>query len=119
MRETKKKSARRPLKKWIAIWVVFAMLVVPFANHVSGLDDAKAEGQPGTKTGNVQEIHANLEPGNATVNNTDNTISEIQKKESDYTLVKDEQKLLVGKPAFVFQWSETNTNELHTKTYYK
>ena len=119
MRETKKKSARRPLKKWIAIWVVFAMLVVPFANHVSGLDDAKAEGQPGTKTGDVQEIHANLESGSATVNNTDNTISEIQKKESDYTLVKDEQKLLVGKPAFAFQWSETNTKELQTKTYYK
>ena len=119
MRETKKKSARRPLKKWIAIWVVFAMLVVPFANHVSGLDDAKAEGQPGEKTGNVQDIQANLEPGSATVNNTDNTISEIQKKESDYTLVKDEQKLLVGKPAFVFQWSETNTKELQTKTYYK
>lgn len=40
--QKKETKSRRPLKRFIALWVVFAMLVVPFANHV-GKDDAKAE----------------------------------------------------------------------------
>ena len=40
--QKKETKSRRPLKRFIALWIVFAMLVVPFANHV-GKDDAKAE----------------------------------------------------------------------------
>lgn len=45
--QKKETKSRRPLKKLIALWVVFAMLVVPFANHV-GKNDVKAEGDSGT-----------------------------------------------------------------------
>jgi len=45
--QKKETKSRRPLKKLIALWVVFAMLVVPFANHV-GKNDVKAEGESGT-----------------------------------------------------------------------
>ncbi|QWT52023.1 Ig-like domain-containing protein [Eubacterium sp. MSJ-33] len=45
--QKKETKSRRPLKRFIALWIVFAMLVVPFANHV-GKDDAKAEGKTTT-----------------------------------------------------------------------
>lgn len=36
------KGNKRPIKKLIALWVVFAMLVVPFASHVGKKEGAKA-----------------------------------------------------------------------------
>ncbi len=40
--QRKKIKSRQPLKKILALWVVFTMLVIPFANHI-GKDDVKAE----------------------------------------------------------------------------
>lgn len=40
--QRKKTKSRQPLKKVLALWVVFTMLVIPFANHI-GKDDVKAE----------------------------------------------------------------------------
>ncbi|MBU5477115.1 Ig-like domain repeat protein [Eubacterium sp. MSJ-21] len=47
--QNKEVKTRRPMKRFIALWVVFVLLVVPFANHVSR-DDAKAEGETPTTT---------------------------------------------------------------------
>lgn len=47
-KQEKQNNAKHSLKKLIALWVVFVLLVVPFANHVSGRDDAKAEGETPT-----------------------------------------------------------------------
>lgn len=63
--QKKETKSRRPLKKLIALWVVFAMLVVPFANHV-GKNDVKAEGDSsasgtGTKTGQVRSVTINVD----------------------------------------------------------
>lgn len=69
--QKKETKSRRPLKKLIALWVVFAMLVVPFANHV-GKNDVKAEGdsvtggklavsQPVDMTLNTLELSLDME----------------------------------------------------------
>lgn len=42
-------TSKKPMKRLIALWVVFVMLIVPFANHV-GKNDVKAEGESGTTT---------------------------------------------------------------------
>lgn len=119
MRETKK----RPLKKLIALWVVFAMLVVPFANHVSGVNDAKAEGAGGAsvKTGASQTVTAELQAGSASVNAADFALTEVVTNEVRYTLVQDEQTLVVQDPEFTFRWHDEAlyTNQLLTKKYYK
>ena len=47
-KQEKQNNTKHSLKKLIALWIVFALLVVPFANHVSGRDDAKAEGETPT-----------------------------------------------------------------------
>lgn len=47
MKKTDTNTAKHPVKRLIALWVVFVMLVVPFANHV-GKNDVKAEGENGT-----------------------------------------------------------------------
>lgn len=49
-KQEKQNNTKHSLKKLIALWVVFVLLVVPFANHVSGRDDAKAEGETQTTT---------------------------------------------------------------------
>ena len=49
-KQEKQNNTKHSLKKLIALWIVFALLVVPFANHVSGRDDAKAEGETQTTT---------------------------------------------------------------------
>lgn len=43
-KETKSNNSKHPVKKLIALWVVFALLIVPFANHVGDKNGAKAEG---------------------------------------------------------------------------
>lgn len=53
--QKKETKSRRPLKRFIALWVVFAMLVVPFANHV-GKDDAKAEESEDSYKGTIVEL---------------------------------------------------------------
>lgn len=49
-KQEKQNNTKHSLKKLIALWIVFVLLVVPFANHVSGRDDAKAEGETQTTT---------------------------------------------------------------------
>lgn len=49
-KQEKQNNTKHSLKKLMALWIVFALLVVPFANHVSGRDDAKAEGETQTTT---------------------------------------------------------------------
>lgn len=60
-KQEKQNNTKHSLKKLIALWIVFVLLVVPFANHVSGRDDAKAEGETPTTseeyyTDNLSEV---------------------------------------------------------------
>lgn len=41
------KGKKRPVKKLIALWIVFAMLIVPFSSHVGPKQGSKAEGPEG------------------------------------------------------------------------
>lgn len=47
MKEIETNTSKKPMKRLIALWVVFVMLIVPFANHV-GKNDVKAEGESGS-----------------------------------------------------------------------
>lgn len=47
MKKIETNTSKKPMKRLIALWVVFVMLIVPFANHV-GKNDVKAEGESGT-----------------------------------------------------------------------
>lgn len=49
MKKIETNTSKKPMKRLIALWVVFVMLIVPFANHV-GKNDVKAEGESGTTT---------------------------------------------------------------------
>ena len=49
MKNIETNTSKKPMKRLIALWVVFVMLIVPFANHV-GKNDVKAEGESGTTT---------------------------------------------------------------------
>lgn len=53
-KETKSNNSKHLVKKLIALWVVFALLIVPFANHVGDKNGAKAEG--GSATGGVKVV---------------------------------------------------------------
>ena len=55
MKKIETNTSKKPMKRLIALWVVFVMLIVPFANHV-GKNDVKAEGESGTTI-----IQANLD----------------------------------------------------------
>ncbi len=44
MKKIETNTSKKPMKRLIALWVVFVMLIVPFANHV-GKNDVKAEGE--------------------------------------------------------------------------
>ena len=48
-KETKSNNSKHLVKKLIALWVVFALLIVPFANHVGDKNGAKAEGGSATR----------------------------------------------------------------------
>ena len=49
MKKIETNTSKKPMKRLIALWVVFVMLIVPFANHV-GKNDVKAEGESGSTT---------------------------------------------------------------------
>ena len=49
MKKIETNTSKKPMKRLIAVWVVFVMLIVPFANHV-GKNDVKAEGESGATT---------------------------------------------------------------------
>lgn len=48
MKKIETNTSKKPMKRLIAVWVVFVMLIVPFANHV-GKNDVKAD-ESGTGT---------------------------------------------------------------------
>lgn len=48
MKNIETNTSKKPMKRLIALWVVFVMLIVPFANHV-GKNDVKAEGESTTR----------------------------------------------------------------------
>ena len=56
-KQEKQNNTKHSLKKLIALWIVFALLVVPFANHVSGKDDAKAEGDDTPAVTSTEEYY--------------------------------------------------------------
>lgn len=68
MKKIETNTSKKPMKRLIALWVVFVMLIVPFANHV-GKNDVKAEGESGStsaeykgiKTSNVQNVAHDLQ----------------------------------------------------------
>lgn len=68
MKKIETNTSKKPMKRLIALWVVFVMLIVPFANHV-GKNDVKAEGESGTtsaeykgiKTSKVQNVAYELQ----------------------------------------------------------
>ena len=73
-KQEKKNNSKHSLKKLIALWVVFVLLIVPFANHVSGRDDAKAEGETSTTseeyyTAVLTESYSEGDNGNLYKNN--------------------------------------------------
>lgn len=102
--QKKETKSRRPLKRFIALWVVFAMLVVPFANHV-GKDDAKAEESEDSYKGvRVSVETKGVVYKNGDISLTKNAAGEIIEpengpKEETFTLLKDAQE---------FSWFGTN-----------
>lgn len=121
-KETKSNNSKHPVKKLIALWVVFALLIVPFANHVGDKNGAKAEGgsATGIKTGATQTVNVELEAGSAVINPAGEYEAEVTKKIVNYTLLQDEQTLKVKDPEFTFKpISEAYTVPFITKKYYK
>ena len=57
MKKIETNTSKKPMKRLIALWVVFVMLIVPFANHV-GKNDVKAEetGTVNVSTGQEQTV---------------------------------------------------------------
>lgn len=102
--QKKETKSRRPLKRFIALWVVFAMLVVPFANHV-GKDDAKAEESEDSYKGvRVSVETKDVVCKNGDISLTQNDAGEIIEpengpKEETFTLLEDAQE---------FSWYGTN-----------
>lgn len=122
-KETKSNNSKHPVKKLIALWVVFALLIVPFANHVGDKNGAKAEGgsATGIKTGAMQTVNVELEAGSATVDPLNNYSSDVVKKTVSYNLVRGEQNLKVKEPEFTFTSINpaTNSNTYKTAKYYE
>ena len=95
--QKKETKSRCPLKRFIALWVVFAMLVVPFANHV-GKDDAKAEESEESYKGvRVSVETKDVVYKNGDISLTQNVAGEIIEpengpKEETFTLLEDAQE---------------------------
>lgn len=97
-KETKSNNSKHPVKKLIALWVVFALLIVPFANHVGDKNGAKAEGgsTTGVKTGNLQIVSEEPNGLSIEVDDTGVVVPHTgETYEKSVTLIKDAQK--VGK----------------------
>lgn len=87
-KETKSNNSKHPVKKLIALWVVFALLIVPFANHVGDKNGAKAEGGSATRgvkvvtdssvgvTVDVPEMRISIDPdtGNIATGTSEKTV---------------------------------------------
>ncbi len=97
MKKIETNTSKKPMKRLIALWVVFVMLIVPFANHV-GKNDVKAEGESsasgaGTKTGDARFVTIDVDglvlemeegsDGNSTQN------LKAKQTVKTYTLLKD------------------------------
>lgn len=59
MKKIETNTSKKPMKRLIAVWVVFVMLIVPFANHV-GKNDVKAD-ESGTGTASGAGIKIDTE----------------------------------------------------------
>lgn len=110
--QKKETKSRRPLKRFIALWVVFAMLVVPFANHV-GKDDAKAEESEDSYKGTIV---------------TPNEFKDIMvTPDKPITIKKDDGKVIapdsIGKNSFILLKSKERVSNILIRTeqdlYYK
>lgn len=102
--QKKETKSRRPLKRFVALWIVFAMLVVPFANHV-GKDDARAEESEESYKGvRVPVASKDVVSQSGDISLTKNDAGKIIEPKSGprdetFTLLKDAQE---------FSWSGTN-----------
>lgn len=113
MKEIETNTSKKSMKRLIALWVVFVMLIVPFANHV-GKNDVKAEGESGSTS---EEWKGTKIDSNCQTITKDITLSRMIKPGSEnlptsytvelidgstdlqsvnYTLVKDVQKLRIS-----------------------
>ena len=113
MKKIETNTSKKPMKRLIALWVVFVMLIVPFANHV-GKNDVKAEGESGSTS---EEWKGTKIDSNCQTITKDITLSRMIKPDSEnlptsytvelidgstdlqsvnYTLVKDVQKLRIS-----------------------
>lgn len=99
MKKADTNTAKHPVKRLIALWVVFVMLIVPFANHV-GKNDVKADDGSGDATSYAGTIVYNL-PDKVSVTyrfqvsvdtNDDGTLKTPDSVvETSYTLLKNVQ----------------------------
>ena len=67
MKKTDKNTAKHPVKRLIALWVVFVMLIVPFANHV-GKNDVKADESGTGTTGGTIAVNGPIDMALDTLN---------------------------------------------------
>ena len=93
-------TSKKPMKRLIALWVVFVMLIVPFANHV-GKNDVKAEGGEtavsgaGTKTAGVDYVPVQPKNLKLEIDDNDTNTNNLKKKDDveTYTLLKGKQEV--------------------------
>lgn len=125
MKKIETNTSKKPMKRLIALWVVFVMLIVPFANHV-GKNDVKAEGESGStsaeykgiKTSNVQNVAHVLQlnrkisaSGDENAEKKYNvTVDDVssENKTGTITLVKDAQTLEISTNITITNASETS-----------
>lgn len=86
MKKIETNTSKKPMKRLIALWVVFVMLIVPFANHV-GKNDVKAEG--GETAVSVSKLAQNKI--NVKTDEDGNVSDEQDVKPESFTLFKGKQ----------------------------
>lgn len=60
MKKIETNTSKKPMKRLIAVWVVFVMLIVPFANHV-GKNDVKADESGTGTTGGTIAVNGQID----------------------------------------------------------
>ena len=98
MKKIETNTSKKPMKRLIAVWVVFVMLIVPFANHV-GKNDVKAEGTVNVSTGQEQTVK--------------DFIRIIPKTDEDGNVVKDDY----SKTVHLLADAQTYTTEIERLVY--
>ncbi len=101
MKKTETNTSKKPMKRLIALWVVFVMLIVPFANHVGDKNGAKAEGGEtvvsgaGTKTAGLDYVPVQPKNLKLEIDDNDTNINNLKKKDGveTYTLLKGKQEV--------------------------